>query len=361
MTFKKFLYLVTKYNKLILYISSAILTLTWITILHEIGVPDSQPLIILAVWLFISISVIAVLYNRISKLAGFTSYILIMNLYSLIMTLITNQVCGAEFYIFSSIPAIFLFTSELKKPKFYFVVMNVLIFANLIFITYKKLTQPLEILWLKKQSQFFTSSIYFSTIVTTFIIFCGCMLCDIILRRMNKKEKRMKESMDYAAKHDPLTGLMNRRRIAVVFKDCENNKKETNTDYAIAMFDIDDFKKINDIYGHSAGDFVLKTYSKRVWDIFPVPVRIGRWGGEEFVIIFPVYSDEIIFRVEDMRARVCSEPVIFQGQEIKVTATYGISSSRNFESAQDILMDADEALYAGKQNGKNRLVVSENY
>lgn len=361
MKYTKFIYTVTTFNKLILYISSAVLTLIWAGMLYNINLPDSKGLFCMTGFLFAATTCLSVLYSKIPKLVAFTLYILSINLYSLGITLITNQVCGAEFYVFSSIPAIFLFTHDLKKPKYYFHILTFLIFVNLIFISYKRMVQPLEILWLKKQSQFFISSVYYSTIITTCIVFLGCMLCDITLRRMNKKEKHMKEAMDFAAKHDPLTGLMNRRRIEIVFKDCEERKKLAGTDYAIAMFDIDDFKKINDIYGHSAGDFVLKTYSKRVWDIFPVPVRIGRWGGEEFVIIFPAYDKEIIFRVEDMRARVCSKPVIFEGQEIKVTATYGISSSKKFNSAQEILNDADEALYAGKQNGKNRLVVSENF
>ncbi len=357
----KILYILSKYSRLVLYTSVSIISFLWIAIINQINIEHTDILTYLTLGVGSINILLSITYKKLPQLVGFTIFILSVNFYSLFITLVTNQVCGTEFYVFGTIPALFLFTTDLKKPKFYFFIINCIMFSILAFLIYKKIKQPLEALWLHKQNLYFVTCNYYTTIATSATLFIACILCDLTLKRSYRREQFIKETVDYNAKHDSLTGLMNRRRISAVFSQCEENKTKNNVDYAIAIFDIDDFKKINDVYSHSAGDFVLKTYSKRIWDEFPEPVRIGRWGGEEFVIIFPAFDDDIIFRLEDARVKISQDPVIFEGRAIKVTATYGISSSRNKQSVQEVLTDADTYLYIGKQNGKNRLVVSENY
>lgn len=357
----KILYFLSKYNRLVLYTAVSIIAFLWVGIINQIGIEKTDILIYLSIAMGLINILLALTYNKIPHLIGFTIFIISVNVYAISTTLVTDLVCGTEFYVYGSIPALFLFTTDLKKPKFYFLIMNCILFATLTVLIYKKIMQPLEGLWLHKQNLFFITNNYYTTIVTSSVLFFACIFCDLILKRSYRREQFIKETVDYNAKHDPLTGLMNRRRIAGVFSQIEENKNKNKIDYAIGIFDIDDFKRINDVYGHSAGDFVLKTYSKRIWDEFPEPVRVGRWGGEEFVIIFPAFDDDIIFRLEDARARICQDPIIYEGRAIKVTATYGISSSRHKNSLNEVLSDADSYLYIGKQNGKNRLVVSEDY
>ena len=74
-----------------------------------------------------------------------------------------------------------------------------------------------------------------------------------------------------------------------------------NIDYAIAILDIDDFKNINDIYGHDCGDFILKSYTQELRKKLDPQIKIARWGGEEFVIIFPRLSSETVFELDTIK------------------------------------------------------------
>ena len=361
MTKTKLLFFFSKNNTLVLFLFCLSGEAMWLFTINNMNFRNEQQLFYLGVAFSLVLALISVFYNRLPKLVSFTIWAAALNIYSLGECIITRQVSGVVAYVISLIPATFIFTADFKKPRFYYFIMNIFTLSNLIVISILKIRQPLYNLWVGDQGHFFITSAFFSAISSSVVIFLGCALCDIKLRRLERKERFMRNSMYYSAKHDPATGLMNRSRIADVFKDCENRKLQTGTDYVISIFDIDNFKKVNDTYGHSAGDYVLKAYTKKIWDAFPEPVKVGRWGGEEFTIIFPYFSNEIIFTLENVRAQIASETLKYKNQEIKITATYGISSSRNLGTAQEVLNDADQHLNIGKQNGKNRLVVSENY
>ena len=154
---------------------------------------------------------------------------------------------------------------------------------------------------------------------------------------------------------------MDRRRTLDIFAEVAAHKKIDGTEYAICIFDIDDFKKVNDTWGHGAGDFILQSFTRAIWDLLPNPIKIGRWGGEEFVIIFPAIDSNTIYLLEDIRRQIVKHPVVYEGNTIPITATFGISSSRNAESPMEVLNDADAMLLTGKNSGKNRIVVSEKF
>ena len=158
---------------------------------------------------------------------------------------------------------------------------------------------------------------------------------------------------------DPLTKIYNRRYItdflAMETERCRRGEKE----FAVALVDLDDFKKVNDRYGHLSGDLVLKAVvggiisGTRPYDI------VGRYGGEEFLIIMPQIDKQNAFDVaERIRCKIQDQDILLQdGEEIKVTASFGVATyGQDGTSPDDLLVKADERLYKAKWEGKNRVV-----
>lgn len=155
-------------------------------------------------------------------------------------------------------------------------------------------------------------------------------------------------------KKDYLTGLFNRYAIFEELEKIHNNKF-----YSIVLGDIDFFKSVNDKYGHLVGDKVLKGISdiiiKNVNDLGIV----GRFGGEEFIIIIPDKPvDEIFNIIENVRKEVEKTKVKVKYEdcmkEFNVSITFGISSCSNDKQIYEIIEEADKALYKGKKNGRNQ-------
>lgn len=237
-----------------------------------------------------------------------------------------------------------------------------LLVGALSYLIYVKLTSPALLTFYIPVNRRLTlvSNIYYMAASLIFLLYAS-IATDNMLRKFAEKRNFLHEQLEYLAKHDPLTGLMDRRRTLDIFAEVAAHKKVDGTEYGICIFDIDDFKKVNDTWGHGAGDFILQSFTRAIWDLLPNPIKIGRWGGEEFVIIFPTIDNNTIFLLEDVRRQIVKNPVIFEGNTIPITATFGMSSSRNAGSPMEVLNDADAMLLTGKNSGKNRIVISEKF
>lgn len=155
--------------------------------------------------------------------------------------------------------------------------------------------------------------------------------------------------------HDALTGLFNRREIERILKDAFE-RYSGRGNLSIAMIDIDDFKKINDTYGHQSGDTVLKV----VADIISRNTRetdfVGRYGGEEFLIVFTSTDITNALNVlEKLRKKIADERIKIDDTYVRVTVSAGVSMLGNHSSYIEFLRDADSALYKAKNTGKNRV------
>ena len=165
---------------------------------------------------------------------------------------------------------------------------------------------------------------------------------------------------------DKLTGLFNRHYM-MTHLDMLDLKQE---DMAIAMADIDHFKKINDTFGHSAGDYVLMELSGLMNKVCKDWV-ISRWGGEEFLLVQGIRKiDEETKEVKKIpfdyqKAKDCMESLrkaveehhfVYEGQEIKVTLTIGVTKKMIDQPIEEWIKAADEKLYEGKNNGRNRVI-----
>lgn len=160
---------------------------------------------------------------------------------------------------------------------------------------------------------------------------------------------------------DGLTRLFNRKAVECILNDKMQNARENRCNFGVALIDIDDFKKINDQYGHCAGDEVLREVAKRLLIGYRESDIIGRWGGEEFLIIIDEARNNNLFQIaERARTIISAEPVVYNDQLIKVTITTGVSTyiwEKNMSSTE-LVTSADNKLYKGKSKGKN-VVVTE--
>lgn len=163
-----------------------------------------------------------------------------------------------------------------------------------------------------------------------------------------------REKLTYSSNHDLLTGLFNRRFFEYIM---QRNKNENESKYTIAIFDIDDFKKINDTYGHQAGDAVLKVVSKIIEDCHDKEYVAVRWGGEEFILFMPQTDENEAFcYLECLCEKIRDTVVEFEKQKIRVTVTVGMCTGTDLSDYESVIRVADDRLYAGKRNGKNRVV-----
>ena len=168
------------------------------------------------------------------------------------------------------------------------------------------------------------------------------------------------EQMQRLAAIDPLTGLLNRRYGMIRLREEYSKAVRSEGSLGIVMFDIDFFKKVNDTYGHLAGDRVLVRISKLVKPILREGDVLMRYGGEEFCAILPGASVEDSLKMsERIRFAVQESKVVYSEFEIKVTLSLGISSypESDTEHEQELLAAADEALYISKESGRNKSTV----
>lgn len=171
------------------------------------------------------------------------------------------------------------------------------------------------------------------------------------------------EQMRYHAEHDGLTGLWNHRIIVERLRGEIDRSQREGTSLSVILADVDHFKKINDTFGHRAGDQVLK----EIGAIFTRSVRsydwVGRYGGEEFLLILPgTDAESAIVRAEELRLAVQSARILDCENALQVTASFGVASTFPSESeVEAVIRTVDEALYRAKNSGRNRVVTAETY
>ncbi len=183
----------------------------------------------------------------------------------------------------------------------------------------------------------------------------------IHLENLTKELEKKNSILDNLANLDGLTGIYNHRYFQNILEQELNRSSRHNNPVSILLIDIDHFKKVNDTYGHQAGDFVLAEFSKiikaniRQYDV------LARYGGEEFVVILPETSTEAALLVAE-KLRAIIEKTIFADnrEKYQVTASFGqacVTPSPEDGSAKNTLINqADQALYQAKEKGRNQVV-----
>jgi len=156
----------------------------------------------------------------------------------------------------------------------------------------------------------------------------------------------------------PLTEVGNRRYTEQVLEDRLEEMKRMNSSLGLFFIDIDDFKHINDTYGHPIGDIVLKMVARTLVSIMRPYDFVGRWGGEEIVAIVPHVKQEELFELgERLRKLISASSIKTTQGRLGVTVSIGATISLEEDTINSIIDRADKMMYESKRNGKNRVTV----
>ncbi|MFN2349258.1 MAG: GGDEF domain-containing protein [Thioalkalivibrio sp.] len=167
------------------------------------------------------------------------------------------------------------------------------------------------------------------------------------------EQKRLEAELERQATVDCLTGIYNRTKLYELLEAAREENKRYSTPFSVIMCDIDHFKAVNDTYGHGTGDSVLRELTERVQGVLRETDHLGRWGGEEFLILAGHADREGAEHLaERVRWIVADKPFPAVGV---VTASLGVAEFRAGETLERLEERADEALYAAKETGRNRV------
>ncbi|MFW5729972.1 MAG: diguanylate cyclase, partial [Spirochaetota bacterium] len=175
------------------------------------------------------------------------------------------------------------------------------------------------------------------------------------LNTMVHKLARNIRSLEVESTTDALCGIANRRFLTEelqTYVDAHDHRAE---DVSIVLLDVDHFKPVNDTYGHAVGDEVLRRIARIMRDTFPREAVVGRYGGEEFMVLLPGFDPDGAFDVAD-RFRAALEAQTWRERDLTVTISGGVAALGTEESGEEVIRRADRALYRAKMAGRNRIV-----
>ncbi len=196
---------------------------------------------------------------------------------------------------------------------------------------------------------------FFNNIMGFLMMLCFCVMFILELTVSRKAIRERNEELQRLANFDELTKLRNRRSLLDIWQNLGRN------DYCIVMGDIDDFKKVNDTYGHEKGDDVLKLIADSLSGAVDAVDYVSRWGGEEFLMIVfgnIAYALKVVDRVQQ---KLRAADLQAGGRRLAVTMTFGICEAKEVSDGNidEIIRHADQRLYLGKTSGKNCIKIRD--
>ncbi|MCX7821969.1 MAG: GGDEF domain-containing protein [Syntrophobacterales bacterium] len=169
--------------------------------------------------------------------------------------------------------------------------------------------------------------------------------------------RKYHQSLEHIANIDTLTGIYNRSAFSILFSHAVKDSKRRNVPLSLALIDLDNFKKINDKFGHHGGDIVLQRFVNIMLKTLRSSDVLCRWGGEEFLVLLKdtplVGAAKAISKI---REAVLKENFYINGDEVRVTFSAGVVEHQNNESLSELVMRADKLMYEAKRQGKDRIL-----
>lgn len=266
-------------------------------------------------------------------------------------TLLMGWKCGFQLYFFALIPVIYYCDYISKKrhlmkihPLLMCVVTIVIYFSVRLTTTYGDyvyytLNETAEIILF---------------ITNTIMMFSFLILFMSMFEQMSLKNE---DALQHLADYDLLTNLSNRHRMTALFDELVRNK----IGFSVAILDIDDFKKVNDTYGHGVGDKALKAFANVLKSAETDNIYTCRWGGEEFLVVLAgdnTYETAKAL-LELIRINVSNIRIPTDTGELKITVSSGIAKYQEGERSAHTINRADEYLYIAKKSGKNQIIAND--
>lgn len=272
-------------------------------------------------------------------------------LYSFLASLFLGNFCGSILYPFAMLCGVFLFSINGNysiKRYLWISIPSIIAIILITFWPFSQILDPVKYNFLIKANRGFSSLL---AIVSLLYLNISAHQELVITR---KKNELYIEQLKFMSNNDFLTKILNRRST--------QKKIDEIPVYSLVMFDIDDFKKFNDSYGHEAGDEILVELTSRISKTLPENALFSRWGGEEFLIIFPGHEEQAILTFTNLCNIVSSEKYkLSHNPSVTITITGGVAFSQPGLSFENVISKADELLYEGKSKGKNQIVFPESY
>ncbi|REG86849.1 GGDEF domain-containing protein [Marinomonas pollencensis] len=178
------------------------------------------------------------------------------------------------------------------------------------------------------------------------------------LEEKNATLIELNQKLSILANTDALTQVYNRSRFDLLFREHVELAVRHQTALSLLLVDLDDFKLVNDRYGHQVGDHVLQKAAQLLSDKVANQGIVARWGGEEFVILLPYYAQDQAATVAE-ELRIALENASFEEHDIHITMSVGLAELARGESAARLLKRADAALYGAKDKGRNRVIQAQ--
>ena len=277
----------------------------------------------------------------------------------LLCTLLVGWDAGFSSYLFAGVSSSFYFTFVGQKNQEHphqslpLVLSLMVIFAY--FLNYAIMLFITPLLPIGKPEMMTVIYIY-NTLVSfaLMIVFSYLFVWEILNRQRVLAEQN--EKLDELAHKDPLTHLLNRRSMNEMLTERMEILKRTGRRFTMILGDIDDFKKVNDTFGHEAGDMVLVTISDILRSSVGEDDAVCRWGGEEILILIASPLELGAVTAERICRTIENSVIKYEEKEIRVTMTFGIAESIPGYRVEHLIQQADDKLYYGKTHGKNQVV-----
>ena len=276
-----------------------------------------------------------------------------------IATLLVGWGAGFSGYLFASVSTSFYFTfvgqkkQEHARQSLPLVLSLMVIFTYFLDYAIMLYVDPL----LPTDSDTMLTVIYiFNTVVAFALmtVFSYLFVWEIMNRQRVLSDQN--EKLDELAHKDPLTHLLNRNSMNETLAERMEILKRTGRRFTMVLGDIDDFKRVNDTFGHEAGDLVLVTVADILRSSVSAEDAVCRWGGEEILILIASPLELGAVTAERIRRNIESSVIKYEGSEIRVTMTFGVAESIPGYRVEHLIQQADDKLYFGKAHGKNQVV-----
>ncbi len=280
-----------------------------------------------------------------------------VNFFVILTTLAYGHKLYYNLFCFLLVPASFYVTYTAKKYKHPFAV-SVLISAITMAVYIFSIVFPndnYETLY--EYSPALTTITVVSNIAITFILLgIFSFMYTLEMRNSSATLENRTRQLKQLSSVDPLTKLANRRSMTEKLNISMHLLKKDKKTFSVIMGDIDDFKKVNDTYGHDCGDKVLVMVADTISSQMRDGDFVCRWGGEEILILVNGNIEAAKSLAERILNKICSNVVTHENKNIKVTMTFGVAQANESFRIEDFIQQADNRLYYGKTHGKCQVV-----
>ncbi len=279
-------------------------------------------------------------------------------LHSFLTVILIGNEFGFSMYFVAIIPLSFHLLNAIKSKKYMLKALILSTISFLLFASCYIFSNSHEAIYSSATLDRLKPYVYLTNMLITFgtlLVFTMLFLLEI-----NVAYKRLYDSnieLETLANTDPLTGLYNRRTMTAHVQNMYQDYHTNNNPFSLIVCDIDDFKLVNDTYGHDQGDKVLVSISTILSKLTRGLDFVCRWGGEEFIIYLKnMDKDEARNVAENIRQEISQTEIELSDNTIQVTMTFGVATVTETDDYQELFDLADSRMYQGKRSGKNKVV-----